>query len=455
MTDVELPGVYLDDITEYSGATRLLLINREPENLDTGVPADTDIALVITDTGSSSPVLLASVQIYVDSFLAVLGSTFNSPFNGTNSGTWLVGTNARRYILDKTTDYGSEATVTVRVLATTLDAAESMDVTYTFTIEDTAAPTVTVAQASDIDKVRVQFSEAVKQTSASEANDALNPANYSVTPSEFPAITPTIESVSTVSSTTVELTLGAPLSFGKLHTVQVSNVVDLSDNVLGSPDQATFYSAAPAVPVGRSFQLWDMLPGKHRRDDETGDLLKFILCLQDVVDLLLYDIDRYSDILDPDFAPDQYLDAMLADFGNPFEFDLDVIDKRRLLRVLVLMYRQKGTERGIKNVVRFFLGFECDVVPWTEDMWILGESELGDDTVLAPSAQWQLYAFDVDVTALGRVLADTERSWLTDLVNYMKPAHTHFVNILEYSVPVLPDHLELGVSRLGENWELH
>jgi len=40
-------------------------------------------------------------------------------------------------------------------------------------------------------------------------------------------------------------------------------------------------------------------------------------------------------------------------------------------------------------------------------------------------------------------------------VNYMKPAHTHFVNLIEPLLPIVPDHWELGVSMLAEETRLH
>ena len=62
------------------------------------------------------------------------------------------------------------------------------------------------------------------------------------------------------------------------------------------------------------------------------------------------------------------------------------------------------------------------------------------------------YAFDVKV---GRVLTSTERKHLRAIVNYMKPAHTHFVNLIEPLPPIVPDHWELGLSELGETATLH
>lgn len=445
MTIIELPAVYLDDLTTYSGATRLHVVNRAPEPNHVDVAADVVIAATIVDVGAAPGISLADTKVYVDSVLAFDAGTFQPGYAGSGA-TYSATANALVVAIDPTFEFDSEATVTVRVDTQTSDAAETLDVTYTFTIADTAKPAILATQATAIERVRVTFDEPVSMATALVA------ANYVVAPLEVPAITPTIESVVEVDASTVELVLGAPLSFGLLHLLTVENVEDLKGNAIAPGANAmAFTSVRPAVPDGRDFRLWYTVPRKNRNEDVTGDLRKFIACFQDVDDLLLYDIDRFAEILDPDFAEEQYLDAMLQDLGNPFRFDLSESDKRRLLRVLVLMYRQKGTERGVKNVVRFFLGLECDVIPFTEDGWLIGVSLLGESTILNPGSSWSLYAFDVEVYV---TLTDEQRARLRALVEYMKPSHTHFVSIIEPGAVTL-DHVVLGYSYLGTNWTLH
>ena len=101
-----------------------------------------------------------------------------------------------------------------------------------------------------------------------------------------------------------------------------------------------------------------MLPTHARRDDETGDLRRFIARLQEVTDLLLASTDRWPEIFDLERAPEPFVDAILADLGNPFGFLLDLAAKRRLAGALVQMYRLKGTKVGIQRALRFFLEIE-------------------------------------------------------------------------------------------------
>ena len=125
----------------------------------------------------------------------------------------------------------------------------------------------------------------------------------------------------------------------------------------------------------------------------------------------------------------------------------------RLAAVLVEMYRQKGTAVGIRNAVRFFLGVDiAAITALAATALVLGESELGVHWELGPSDRSARYAFDVKV---GRLLSVTERKRLRAIVEYLKPAHTHFVNLVEPLPPLTYDHRELGVSELGATTLLH
>jgi phage tail-like protein len=268
-----------------------------------------------------------------------------------------------------------------------------------------------------------------------------------------PAVPLTVVSIG-ASDATLEVTVTPEMTPDARYLVRAVAVADLHGNLTLPPyDRVEVVGFRPARPARRRFDLWSMLPKHNRRADLTGDLSRFIACLQEVTDLLLAEVDRFSDLFDLERAPTPFLDLILRDLGNPFPFELDELAKRRLASLLVEMYRQKGTAIGIRNAVRFFLG--VDIVAITalaETTLVLGESELGVDWELGPSDRFARYAFDMKV---GRVLAAKERAQLRAIVEYLKPAHTHFVNLVEPRPPIVPDHWEVGVSELGETTMLH
>jgi phage tail-like protein len=301
--------------------------------------------------------------------------------------------------------------------------------------------------------VRVSFDEPVKQLDAAAGNDALNPALYAFTRLSAPAVDAEAALVEPVTDSAVDVLTDTELTPGGSYRVTVRDVVDLFGNPVAAPDdRAEFLGFVPARPARRRFDLYQLLPAMNRREDETGDLRRFLACLQEVTDLLVHDVDRFTDVLDPDLAPEGFLELMLLDLGSPFPFDLSLVDKRRLLNVLVAIYREKGTAVGIKNAIRFFLGLEVEVVAYSGEALVLGESLLGEDWVLGPAGSFAAYSFEIVVP---RALATEERRRLRAIVDYMKPAHTHLARIVEPEIPEIIDHLELGLSELGETWVLH
>jgi phage tail-like protein len=314
-------------------------------------------------------------------------------------------------------------------------------------------PQVVGAQARELSRVRVSFDEAVVQVDPAAPGDALNPAGYWFARLSTPAVDVAAVAVETVTASAVDVITDIDLTPGGSYRVTVAGVKDFDGNPVLPPfDSADLSGFVPPRPAGRRFDLYRMLPAMNRREDETGDLRNFLACLQEVTDLLLHDVDRFSDILDPDVAPEPFLDLMLLDLGNPFAFDLSAVDKRRLLNVLVAIYREKGTAAGMRNAIRFFLGLEVEIIAYRGESLILGESLLGVDWVLGPSDSFSAYAFEV---VAPRALTAEERRRLRQIVDYMKPAHTHFVRLVEPEIPSVVDHVELGLSELGETFFLH
>jgi phage tail-like protein len=166
-----------------------------------------------------------------------------------------------------------------------------------------------------------------------------------------------------------------------------------------------------------------------------------------VVDLLLVDIDRMTEWLDIERAPEAVVELWLRDLGSPFELVFNDLDRRRLASVLVDLYRLKGTERGMRSAARLLLGIELDEInTFSGTPLVLGESLLGVDWELGPSNRFALYAFSVRVS---RILTVEERRRLRTIIVWAKPAHTHLVEIQEPQPPVVLDYWELGEAELG------
>ncbi|WP_404364443.1 phage tail protein [Corallococcus coralloides] len=445
MATVELPALYVDTVSLFAETRRPLLLNRAPGPGEQDVPVDTALELELVDVGTDG-IARTATRVWVDGVLAFAGGDsveVQAAFVGPLAEVTQTA-DTLRVVLHPAVPLASQATVSVRVVSATAGGEHLLDESYTFTVEDRTAPRLVGAQAVGPRSVRLAFDEDVRVPPT---------ARFTFTARGAPAV-PVASIEAEVDGPLVHLGLDTELTPDVMYEVRVEGVKDAHDNpVLAPYHRATFSGFRPARPPSRSFQLWDMLPRHNRRDDVTGDLHRFISCLQEVTDLLLSDLDAFPGVFDLERAPEAFLDAILQDLGNPFAFELDVLARRRLAAILVELYQQKGTALGLRNAIRFFLGIEVRAIsPFASDTLVLGESELGEDWVLGPSERFARYAFNVEVD---RLLTLAERQRLRTLVEYLKPAHTHFVDLVEPLPPILPEHWELGLSELGETTTLH
>jgi phage tail-like protein len=450
--ELELPAVYLDTVLLDPTPARPAVINRDPEPGEVQVPIGTRVAFDVTDIGPDG-IDVAATQVFVAGTVAFDAGVFQAGFDGPGSSATNPQPDTLRIAIDPTAPFASLQEVEVRLVTRTVGGAASLDATWSFRCEDLTAPRVVGAQARELGRVRVSFDEPVKQVDPTAGDDALNQARYSLVRISAPAVDVAVIAVEPVTDSAVDLLTDTALTPGASYRVVVDGVVDPFGNVIAPPfDSAELLGFVPPRPARRRFDLYQLLPALNRREDDTGDLRRFLACLQEVTDLLVHDVDRFTDILDPDLAPEPFLDLMLLDLGSPFPFDLSLVDKRRLLNVLVAIYREKGTAAGIQNAIRFFLGLEVEIVAYSGEALVLGESLLGEDWILGPAGSFSAYSFEVVVP---RALAAEERRRLRAIVDYMKPAHTHLARIVEPEIPEVIDHLELGLSELGETWVLH
>lgn len=439
---VPLPNVTVDDVVALQPDLTLAVLNRDPVPGEASVPRDTLISLHIAEFDDEF-IAEEVTRVWVNDVLAFDAGTFGPGFDGPRSASVFVNGDLR-ITIEPAAPFASEQLVEVRGETTIVDSSRFTTFRYSFTVEDLTAPQLLAATPLNPRTLRLSFNEPVRVTDL---------AGFAFERLSLPAV-PLVAVAAAEAGAQVDLTLDTEMSPGRRYAVGVLGVADLSGNAILPPfNRASFEGFRVKPNALRRFDLWSTLPKHNRRQDVTGDLRRFIDCLQEVVDLLLADIDCLVDIFDADRAASPFLDLILADLGNPFPFVLDDTAKRRLAGSLVRMYRQKGTAVGIKNAVRFFLGIEIErIASFAGTPLVLGESELGVDWELGPSDRFSLYAFDVEV---GVVLTETQRRQIRQLVDYLKPAHTHFIDLVEPTPPQVSTWWDLGMSELGIATELN
>lgn len=418
MAILELPALYVDALTTEVVGSALVITNKVPGPSEVDVPANSSLWIRVVDAGGIG---VDNLDVYVSGVLVYTGGAAVGG-SGFSAATLAV-TDGFKVQLTKGVGWASLESVLVRVVANrTAFPAVSIDESWTFTAEDTEAPQILQATAIDQCVVQIEFNEAVSAAGAAVSFVAVTAPAVPIVAVSFVAVGSKLDVV-----TDIPMTPGATYQL-------TATVPDLAGNA--DIEAATFDGFTPQQPARRSFSSVDFVPERQLvKDDEgTGDLRKWLAVLQDMLFLVLSEADRFPDILSHERAPESFLDRILSDLGNPFEFQLSVDQKRLLADVLVDLYRQKGTKIGIENAIRFFVGVEATVVEFSAIGMKLGTSKLNFDWVLGASESRALYSFRIDVAA---ILTDEQLRQVTTIAQYMKTAHTHLVEVREDVPPAL------------------
>lgn len=398
-------------------AGRIAVIQRDPQPDETGIAIDTDVRFLIVDLDADplAPGVLPTFDINIEGALAgsYSGGVFTpaAPWTGSVTPTTAADPFVGWYVVLQQPAppvFSSEQIVNVEIEVYLGSgwgygpwghfpwghppAAASIKVEYEFTIEDLTPPCIVSAEAVDQFTARVTFDDEMATTGPGSVLDVDNWINTIVRLNDDPEPGVSLEVVEVAEvagsgGTQFDLTFQWEMTPGCLYRIDVNPLVeDSSGNSMDVTCSSTlFYGFQHDVPACRFFDHWrQMVPLKNRIEDEARDLERFSLCAQEAVELLLYQIDRFTDQFDQDLASDAVIDAMLYDVGNPFEWadlELDADQRRKLLRYLINIYKLKGTSPGIEDTIFFLLGEDVTVVEYAAEGWVLGEDELGEGNI--------------------------------------------------------------------------
>lgn len=414
VAEVELPGVYLDAIQLVTAEPlRPAIFNRNPEPGDADVPLDQAIFFDLVDLDG---VGIASFTVYVDGVAAILAGVLLSPWSGSGSA---ITSRTDGYTIGLVPDdpWESLSEHTIRVVASTTDG-DQIDVSWSWTAADFTPPQLVSAFAPAHDQVRLTFDEPLGEGATTAANYTLSLV------SGAPAVTPTVTAAAVEAPGVVLLTLDVALTPLAIYAVTVAGVEDAKGNTIAAPyNVAQFAGYECPKPPGRRVDLWAQLRQGAGYTDADVDARGLVAIHQEILDGILCEIDRYPErVLDPDTCDEVHLDQMLRDMGSPFGFlPLALVDKRRLLRVLVPLLRRKGTAEGIEDAIRTLLGIDVDVVPVMPAMaaWGpgLGVATLSGTLALMSGSLEERLKYDI-VSPV--ILTDAQRAQIRRIAGVMR-----------------------------------
>jgi phage tail-like protein len=437
IVEVELPSVQVQQVVLGTVSSPVALGSVFPEPGIVQVPVSTQVVFWVEAVTASA--VLSNASLYVNGVPAIV--------NGVGQNGWAVGS---VFVAPSNAVLVVQATPPAPFAPSSVVSAHAyytyasglvIDKAWSFTTVDTVGPSIVSAMAPASRSVSVVWSEAL---------GAVGTYALSLV-SGAPAVTPNVVGTAPQPDGSVLLTLDIDQTQGAVYLVTATGTTDVYGNLAVGPSAQFVGYVCQRTPAGRWFQLFKML---LESDQASDDLRLFVGCYQEVTDLLLCKIDDFlADAVDPDTATEPWLDLLLADLGNPFPFDLTFVEKRRLVRLLVSIYKLKGTGQGIVFAVLFFVGVQITITtPWTTG-WIIGVSHIGVDTVIASGIQRDLYSYYI-VTPV-TVTADQMQK-IVAIAKYMQPAWTHLRGVLgPVALPPAPQHWQIGLSAVGVNTFVH
>ena len=467
--EAELPGCAVDALVADDAGVPLEVVNRVPQPNETRVAVGSPFEVHVESTVGSADPDDQRTTILLDGEVVYAAGSFAAGWSG--SSVTPTASDGFAFSLVPTAPIAPSAAHVFQVVSALVGGpAASLTSTWSFSTVDTVAPLVTDALALREREVRVTFSEDMRQVSAADSGDALNPANYTLTLlGGWPAVTPTVVSVEPDGGNRVILTLDTPMTRRAMYRVTVLSAEDVEGNAVSAPtNTATFIGYAFPEPMvrnaagdlvsARDFDIYRRWMPEHvraldaeQRPGADGDLKILCAIWQEPIDLLLGLIDKVHEVFDPDLAPEAFVDLMLVENGNPFDFSMTLNEKRKLVQILVDVYRTKGTGPGIVDAIRLFMGIEVTLNVYAWSPVGLDEAVLEVDWILGSSDPQDLLTFQVIVP---QVLTAAERSKMTQVIDYMMDAREFFV-LIEPEEIVVPDHWQMDYSRLDIETFLH
>lgn len=164
---------------------------------------------------------------------------------------------------------------------------------------------------------------------------------------------------------------------------------------------------------------------------------KFLDACSEAIDILRREVRAFPEIIDPRRTRAAALPHLLRQLGWSEPWQESEAGQRKLARFLSRLLRQRGTNRGIANMIRLIVGIECEVrnQPRTPEYgypWPPGSREWHTFEIIPP-----------------REITEAEELAIRRCADYMKPSHTFYRILPPY------DHWELGISEIDTQATLH
>jgi phage tail-like protein len=247
------------------------------------------------------------------------------------------------------------------------------------------------------------------------------------------------------------------ISKSRLYRLEATRVEDAWGNsCVGS--QLDFQTPTFGHP-GDRIGFWTpgvVFPRPDMEEDleDEGQLRRMSVVLQDVLDVLWYEVDSLQNLKSPDLCKEEWLEWLLHNQGNPFRFPIETeVQRRKLAGALRPYYSLIGTPKGIIEMTYAILGIRIEIFPYVDSQaWILGDDVygvLGETTILAASTAFAKNCYEIHSPA---ALTQAQVRIIREIATWADPPNMHLIKIVE-DITGGATHTILDVSLFDTNVE--
>jgi phage tail-like protein len=226
-----------------------------------------------------------------------------------------------------------------------------------------------------------------------------------------------------------------------------------------------------------SSQYLNYLPAIYQRDaeiDKPNFLGRFLLAfeksltglgdandpgLEEILDgitdrdgkIVLAGISRYFEpgpgSVDAERTPSEFLEWLSGWVALSLRADLDESRQREFIARAISLYRLRGTKQGLIEVLRIYTRMGVSIDELNTGFQVGVSSQLGVNTLLDGGAP-HFFKVILQLPDVNLALIREQRRIATAIIDAEKPAHTHYVLVLETPVFQLGVHSSVGVDTL-------
>jgi len=162
-------------------------------------------------------------------------------------------------------------------------------------------------------------------------------------------------------------------------------------------------------------------------EDSTGVMDVVLKALGNQLDSFKGLVDDFTTIFDVDKCEAKYLPYLAHQFGWELDTNLTEYLQRKIVKLLMAIYREKGTKQGIISMIYLMLGITVkirDINDYRKG-WRIGVHRVGVNTYIwIGQKSILMYLFFVDSPCL---LSDSQYRAMDILITWCRPIHTHHI----------------------------